>query len=168
MRRDFIANVSHELKTPLTVVAGFLETLQDMELEPRQRARYLQLMHEQARNMQRLVDDLLTLSALESDQNAVAEAPFAVVPLLLALSADAKALSGGQHTIALDIGDAGDGARQPRRARERVRQPRQQRDPLHAGRRHDHAVVADRRRRAAACSASRTPASASPPSTSRG
>ena len=44
MRRDFIANVSHELKTPLTVVSGFLETLQDMELEPRQRTRYLQLM----------------------------------------------------------------------------------------------------------------------------
>ena len=44
MRRDFIANVSHELKTPLTVVGGFLETLQDLELEPRQRARYLQLM----------------------------------------------------------------------------------------------------------------------------
>ena len=37
MRRDFIANVSHELKTPLTVVSGFLETLQDLELEPRQR-----------------------------------------------------------------------------------------------------------------------------------
>jgi two-component system phosphate regulon sensor histidine kinase PhoR len=106
MRRDFIANVSHEMKTPLTVVAGFIETLQDMELEPRQRARYLQLMHEQARNMKRLVDDLLTLSALESDQNMVAESPFAIEPLLLGLSADAKALSGGQHTIALDIRDA--------------------------------------------------------------
>ncbi len=106
MRRDFIANVSHEMKTPLTVVVGFIETLQDMELEPRQRARYLQLMHEQARNMKRLVDDLLTLSALESDQNAVAEVPFAIEPLLLGLSADAKALSGGQHTIALDIRDA--------------------------------------------------------------
>ncbi len=70
MRRDFIANVSHELKTPLTVVSGFLETLQDLELEPRQRTRYLQLMAEQAKSMQRLVDDLLTLSALESEQNA--------------------------------------------------------------------------------------------------
>ncbi len=105
MRRDFIANVSHEMKTPLTVVAGFIETLQDMELEPRQRARYLQLMHEQARNMKRLVDDLLTLSALESDQNTVAESTFAIEPLLLGLSADAKALSGGQHTIALDMRD---------------------------------------------------------------
>jgi two-component system phosphate regulon sensor histidine kinase PhoR len=105
MRRDFIANVSHELKTPLTVVTGFLETLQDLELEPRQRARYLQLMAEQAASMQRLVDDLLTLSALESEQNAVAESDFAIVPLLLEVSADAKALSKGRHAIALDIGD---------------------------------------------------------------
>jgi two-component system phosphate regulon sensor histidine kinase PhoR len=105
MRRDFIANVSHELKTPLTVVSGFLETLQDLEVEPRQRARYLQLMAEQAKSMQRLVDDLLTLSALESDQNALAEVEFDVVPLLLQVSADAKVLSAGRHVVALDIVD---------------------------------------------------------------
>jgi two-component system phosphate regulon sensor histidine kinase PhoR len=105
MRRDFIANVSHELKTPLTVVSGFLETLQDLELEPRQRARYLGLMADQTASMQRLVDDLLTLSALESDQNALAEAEFDVVPLLLRVSADAKALSAGRHAVALDIAD---------------------------------------------------------------
>jgi two-component system phosphate regulon sensor histidine kinase PhoR len=106
MRRDFIANVSHEMKTPLTVVAGFTETLQDLDLDPKQRARYLQLMHEQARNMKRLVDDLLTLSALESEQNPLVEAPFAIEPLVRALSADAKALSGGHHAIVLDIRDA--------------------------------------------------------------
>ena len=105
MRREFIANVSHELKTPLTVVSGFTETLQDLDLEPRQRSRYLQLMAEQAKNMQRLVDDLLTLSALESDQNALVEAEFDVVPLLLRVSADAKALSAGRHAVALDIAD---------------------------------------------------------------
>jgi two-component system phosphate regulon sensor histidine kinase PhoR len=56
--------------------------------------------------MQRLVDDLLTLSALESEQNVAGEAEFAIVPLLLELSADAKALSGGKHEITLTIGDA--------------------------------------------------------------
>jgi two-component system, OmpR family, phosphate regulon sensor histidine kinase PhoR len=106
MRRDFIANVSHELKTPLTVVSGFLETLQDLALEPRQRDRCLQLMQEQAKSMERLVNDLLTLSSLESEQNALAEAPFAMVPLLLELSADAKALSGGRHTVAVEVSDA--------------------------------------------------------------
>jgi two-component system phosphate regulon sensor histidine kinase PhoR len=105
MRRDFIANVSHELKTPLTVVSGFLETLQDLELESRQRARYVGLMAEQAKSMQRLVNDLLTLSALESDQNVLMEAEFDVVPLLLEVSADAKALSTGRHVVALDIAD---------------------------------------------------------------
>ena len=106
MRRDFIANVSHELKTPLTVVAGFLETMQDLDLEPRQRDRYLALMAEQAKSMQRLVDDLLTLSALESEQNAPGETEFAVAPLLFGLSADAKALSHGRHRIGVDLADA--------------------------------------------------------------
>jgi two-component system phosphate regulon sensor histidine kinase PhoR len=105
MRRDFIANVSHELKTPLTVVSGFLETMQDLDLEPGQRTRFMQLMAEQAKSMQRLVDDLLTLSALESEHNPVSESTFDVVPLLLEMSADAKALSGA-HTLALDIGEA--------------------------------------------------------------
>jgi len=106
MRRDFIANVSHELKTPLTVVSGFLETLQDLELEPRRRDRYLQLMREQARNMERLVDDLLTLSGLESEQNPPVESAFALAPLLLELSAEAKALSDGRHDIRVDPGAA--------------------------------------------------------------
>ena len=106
MRRDFIANVSHELKTPLTVITGFVETLQDIEREPRQRGRYLALMQDQARSMQRLVEDLLTLSALESEDNPARDDGFAVAPLLLELSADAKALSRGEHAIAVDIGQA--------------------------------------------------------------
>ncbi len=104
MRRDFIANVSHELKTPLTVISGFVETLQDLEVDERQRKRFLQLMQEQAKNMQRLVADLLTLSALESEQAATTDERFAVLPLMLALSSDAKALSKGEHAIELDLG----------------------------------------------------------------
>jgi len=106
MRRDFIANVSHELKTPLTVVSGFLETLQDLALEPSQRTHYLELMAHQTRSMQRLVDDLLTLSALESEPSARPETTFGVVPLVRAVTADAKALSAGRHTVTVDIGDA--------------------------------------------------------------
>ena len=106
VRRDFIANVSHELKTPLTVLTGFLETFSDVSLDGKQRQRYLALMQEQARNMQRLVDDLLTLSSLESEQNIVAETEFAIVPLLLELSSDAKALSAGRQEVTLTIADA--------------------------------------------------------------
>jgi two-component system phosphate regulon sensor histidine kinase PhoR len=106
MRRDFIANVSHELKTPLTVINGFIETLQDVEVDDRERARFLQLMQTQACNMQRLVADLLTLSALENEQNVVHEERFAIAPLLVALSSDAKSLSGNGHRIGLDIREA--------------------------------------------------------------
>lgn len=106
VRRDFIANVSHELKTPLTVLAGFIETLTDVDMDERQRRRCLSLMQEQSTSMQRLVEDLLTLSALESEQSPPNETRFAVVPLLLAASSDAKALSGGHHDIALNIRDA--------------------------------------------------------------
>jgi two-component system, OmpR family, phosphate regulon sensor histidine kinase PhoR len=106
MRRDFIANVSHELKTPLTVITGFLETLQELELDERQRTRYMQLMQEQSKSMERLVEDLLTLSALESEQNPLSDEAFAIVPLMLQISSDAKALSQRQHEVKLDIHDA--------------------------------------------------------------
>ena len=106
VRRDFIANVSHELKTPLTVLAGFIETLTDVEMDERQRQRCLALMQEQSNSMRRLVEDLLTLSALESEQSPINESEFAVVPLLLAVSSDAKALSGGRHEVTLTIRDA--------------------------------------------------------------
>jgi two-component system phosphate regulon sensor histidine kinase PhoR len=104
MRRDFIANISHELKTPLTVVAGFVETLQDMDLEASRRERYLALIGDQARSMQRLVDDLLTLSALESEANHLQESEFAMQPMIEECVADAKVLSAGQHVIDVDAG----------------------------------------------------------------
>jgi two-component system phosphate regulon sensor histidine kinase PhoR len=105
MRRDFIANVSHELKTPLTIISGFSETLQDLDIDERQRKRFLELMHEQSKNMQRLVADLLTLSALESEHHPLHDEPFDVEPLLRALAADANGLSKGAHRIVLDVGE---------------------------------------------------------------
>jgi two-component system phosphate regulon sensor histidine kinase PhoR len=65
MRRDFVANVSHEIRTPLTVLTGFVETLQSLPLDETDRARYLELMAQQASRMQTLVSDLLTLSRIE-------------------------------------------------------------------------------------------------------
>ena len=65
MRRIFVANVSHEMRTPLTVLTGFLETLRDMKfVRPEDLSKHLGTMHEQATRLQRLVDDLLTLSRL--------------------------------------------------------------------------------------------------------
>jgi two-component system phosphate regulon sensor histidine kinase PhoR len=109
MRRDFVANVSHELKSPLTVVAGFLETLTDgaLKLDERRRQDYLELMREHTQRMQRLVEDLLTLSALESGTSPRDEALVDVPALLAGVRDEALALSAGRHRIELAI-DAGD------------------------------------------------------------
>jgi signal transduction histidine kinase len=66
VRRDFVANVSHELKTPLTVISGFAETLESEELTPRERKQFVEAIRSSARRMQRIVDDLLDLSRIES------------------------------------------------------------------------------------------------------
>lgn len=101
-RRDFVANVSHELRTPLTVLGGFLETLSDMpKADPDMLRRSLQLMSEQATRMQRLVEDLLTLSRLESAQNPLREEFVDVPELVRALARDAQALSAGRHRFHL-------------------------------------------------------------------
>lgn len=105
MRRDFIANVSHELKTPVTVLAGFVETLADESFAaaPGQRQRFLDMMAEQAKRMQRLVEDLLTLSALESSSTPSEEQPIELRPFIEALAEEARALSGGRHRIELQV-----------------------------------------------------------------
>jgi two-component system phosphate regulon sensor histidine kinase PhoR len=66
IRRDFVANVSHELKTPLTAIAGYAETLAAEPPEQSDAGRFAQIIVDHARRMQRLVDDLLDLSRIES------------------------------------------------------------------------------------------------------
>ena len=103
MRRDFVANVSHELRTPLTVLSGFIETIMDLKLDGARVRDYVSLMAPQAERMQRLIEDLLTLSALEY---ATAPPPghrVAVRPLLDRIRAEAEALSAARHRISLSI-----------------------------------------------------------------
>jgi two-component system phosphate regulon sensor histidine kinase PhoR len=66
VRRDFVANVSHELKTPLTSISGYAETLTTEHPDPETSAQFLQVILSNARRMQRLVDSLLDLSRIES------------------------------------------------------------------------------------------------------
>lgn len=69
MRRDFVANVSHELKTPLTALMGFVETLQGAARDdPATRERFLGIMQKEAQRMNRLVGDLLSLSRVEANE----------------------------------------------------------------------------------------------------
>ena len=108
MRRDFVANVSHELKTPVTVLSGFVETLSDnsFDLTSAQRKRFLGMMADQATRMQRLVEDLLMLSALESDVSPVDEQPIDMRSFVERLAEEARALSAGRHAVEAAI--AGD------------------------------------------------------------
>jgi len=69
MRKDFVANASHELKTPLTSIKGFLETLLEGALDDKENnRRFLVIMQEHAERLNKLVDDLLSLSSLESKE----------------------------------------------------------------------------------------------------
>ena len=103
MRRDFVANVSHELRTPLTVLHGFLETVREIDFPPEQRQGYLDLMAEQSERMQRIVQDLLTLSSLEAAPPPPENERIDVATLVDKVWRDAKALSGGRHVVELHL-----------------------------------------------------------------
>jgi len=103
-RRDFVANLSHELRTPLTVVGGFLETLDEMDApDPEMSKRAIELMKQQTSRMTRLVEDLLTLSRLESSHNPLREEDVNVPEMLRALHQDAQVLSAGRHRIRMKL-----------------------------------------------------------------
>jgi two-component system phosphate regulon sensor histidine kinase PhoR len=102
MRRDFVANVSHELRTPLTVLVGFLETVRELKLDPERSRDYLNLMAEQSRRMQRIIDDLLTLSTLESAPEPPRDERIDVALLLSRIHSEAGALSAGRQRVTLD------------------------------------------------------------------
>lgn len=102
MRRDFVANVSHELKTPLTVLAGFLETVYELDLNEEERDRYLEMMSVQTGRMKTLVEDLLTLAKLEGNPEPPISQVVNMPNMLARLKLDAEGLSQGKHQISFD------------------------------------------------------------------
>ncbi|MDB6181448.1 sensor histidine kinase [Paracoccus fistulariae] len=83
MRRDFVANVSHELKTPLTAMIGFIETLRGpARNDAKARDRFLDIMEREAGRMNRLVSDLLSLSRVQAEERRRPTSPLDL-PLLL-------------------------------------------------------------------------------------
>ncbi len=108
MRRDFIANVSHELRTPLTVVGGFLETLSDMQgAVPDAIKSYFGMMQDQTNRMRHIIEDLLTLSKIESNFEAPEDSEIDIAALLKQLQNDALSLSQTlyktKHSISMNI-----------------------------------------------------------------
>jgi two-component system phosphate regulon sensor histidine kinase PhoR len=102
MRRDFVANVSHEMRTPITVLMGFLETVQSLELEKSQRDQYFDMMMSQAQRMKSLVEDLLTLANLESNTLPAAMQAVQIPTIMALLKNDAEALSHGRHALTFE------------------------------------------------------------------
>lgn len=103
MRRDFVANVSHEMRTPITVLMGFLETVQSLKLSKEQQDQYFDLMMSQAQRMKTLVEDLLTLANLESNALPAATNELQMNTLMALVRNDADALSDGKHSLSYDI-----------------------------------------------------------------
>lgn len=102
MRRDFVANVSHEMRTPLTVMMGFLETVQTLDLEPAKKEEYLDLMMVQGKRMKSLVEDLLTLANLEANVQPAIQSAVSMESILALLKNEADALSGNNHVISIE------------------------------------------------------------------
>lgn len=105
-QQDFVANVSHEIKTPLTVLIGFLETLGSLpdSLTTEQKEHFHELMQEQAHRMQAIITDLLALSELESSKLDYSVQPEVKVSALLEQAKRSiEMLSGGHHKITWNV-----------------------------------------------------------------
>ena len=84
MRVDFVANASHELRTPLATILGFIETLGEAGAADDEvtRSRFLKIMMGEAKRMQQLVDDLISLSRIEADRFAMPQTPVAIAAVI--------------------------------------------------------------------------------------
>ncbi|MGY6548496.1 MAG: ATP-binding protein [Roseinatronobacter sp.] len=107
-RRDFVANVSHELRSPLTVLAGFIETLQGPAGDdPAARAEFLAIMADQAERMSGLVADLLSLSRVEAIEKIRPRTPVSVdLVLKSTLAALRPQIEAAEIDVIYDMPDA--------------------------------------------------------------
>lgn len=103
MRRDFVANVSHEMRTPITVLMGFLETVQSLDLKKDQQVQYFEMMMSQAQRMKSLVEDLLTLANLEANSMPASNTEVQLNTLMALIKNDAQALSQGNHHLSFEV-----------------------------------------------------------------
>jgi len=101
IRRDFVANISHELRTPVTVLLGYLELLQNHSATEVSEA--VRRMHGQTVQMKALLDDLLELSRLQSDEIQGDERDVNIPAMLEQLKEQAEDLSKGRHVLYFDI-----------------------------------------------------------------
>ena len=105
LRREFVANVSHELKTPITSIKGYLETLLEGALDNREEAeRFLGVVAKHADRLNTIIEDLLLLSRIEQDaERAMLEKQEAHLPDLLREAVEACAVKAAEKSIAIEI-----------------------------------------------------------------
>jgi two-component system phosphate regulon sensor histidine kinase PhoR len=99
VRTDFVANASHELKTPLTAVRGFAETLLEDDVPPEVRQQFLGLIHDNTLRLQAIVEDLLDLSRLESGGWTPSTEPIDVVDTVHQAWAEVVEMRGSSRTF---------------------------------------------------------------------
>jgi len=105
MRRDFVANASHELRSPLTVVSGYLDAMRaDARLEGDWGAPLAEMEHQMQR-MSDIIKDLLELSRLETEAREAPFAPVDVPALLQRIQRESQALGYGPRDVAIEIGE---------------------------------------------------------------
>jgi two-component system phosphate regulon sensor histidine kinase PhoR len=109
MRRDFVANVSHELKTPLAAIRGYAETLRDGALEePPTARRFTDRILVQCRRLQALLDDLLTLSRLESVASQATEREPVDLKAILVRAAEVLSAPARERQVKIEVDAADD------------------------------------------------------------
>lgn len=106
MRKDFVANVSHELRTPLTVIQGYVETLANTPDTPPPWRKAMGQMLQQCKRMTLLINDLITLSKLETDEIEAKQTAVDLRPLVESIVADVQPLSAEKnHRLSIQGGD---------------------------------------------------------------
>ena len=102
-KKDFVASASHELKTPLTVITGYLETLSEIEINKIEKNRMLAQMLIQTKRMDELINDLLLLSKLEKSEPVKNKRRTNISLLVHELSKLSAEIDKDQHSISFDI-----------------------------------------------------------------
>lgn len=109
-RVDFVANASHELRTPLAAILGFIETLDDEKAggDAEVRNRFLKVMFDEARRMQRLIDDLISLSRIEAEKYLLPGTTIVLASLIEEVAGEIRDASGTPRSLELDLGMGGE------------------------------------------------------------
>jgi two-component system phosphate regulon sensor histidine kinase PhoR len=136
MRADFVANASHELRTPLAALSGFIDTLQGPAKDDvKARERFLGIMHNQAKRMARLIDDLLSLSRVELSAHVRPDTLVDIVPIIRPVADGLRpGATAGHHRLELPdtpvmiAGDRELRLFEPDRERAEIRRVRRQGD----------------------------------------